>query len=41
MKPGGGSSLYDAVYMACVNRELVKGEPSVLCMCMLLTTPRD
>src|SRR5258707_6519084 len=27
MKPGGGSSLYDAIYQACVNRELVKGEP--------------
>lgn len=27
MKPGGGSSLYDAIYMACTRRELVKGEP--------------
>jgi len=27
MKPGGGSALYDAIYMACVNRDLVKGEP--------------
>jgi VWFA-related protein len=27
MKPGGGSALFDAIYMACVNRELVKGEP--------------
>jgi VWFA-related protein len=27
MKPGGGSSLYDAIYIACMNRELVKGEP--------------
>ncbi|HXK01610.1 MAG TPA: VWA domain-containing protein [Verrucomicrobiae bacterium] len=27
MKPGGGSSLFDAVYMACMNRDLVKGEP--------------
>jgi VWFA-related protein len=27
MKPGGGSSLYDAIYMACTNRTLVKGEP--------------
>lgn len=27
MKPGGGSSLYDAIYQACVNRALVKGEP--------------
>src|SRR5204862_3789834 len=26
MKPGGGAALYDAIYMACVNRELVKGE---------------
>src|SRR6185312_12361888 len=28
MKPGGGSSLYDAIYMACTSRNLVKGEPS-------------
>ncbi len=27
MKPGGGAALYDAVYMACTRRELVKGEP--------------
>ncbi len=27
MKPAGGSALYDAVYMACTNRALVKGEP--------------
>ncbi|MFN7996720.1 MAG: VWA domain-containing protein [Bryobacteraceae bacterium] len=27
MKPGGGSALYDAIYMACVNRKLVEGEP--------------
>ena len=27
MKPGGGSSLYDAIYMACTSRTLVKGEP--------------
>ena len=27
MKPGGGSSLFDAVYLACMNRDLVKGEP--------------
>jgi VWFA-related protein len=27
MKPGGGAALYDAIYMACTNRELVKGEP--------------
>ena len=27
MKPGGGSSLFDAIYMSCVNRDLVKGEP--------------
>jgi Ca-activated chloride channel family protein len=26
-KPGGGAALYDAVYMACTRRELVKGEP--------------
>jgi VWFA-related protein len=28
MKPGGGSSLYDAIYMACTSRKLVKGEPT-------------
>ncbi|HWB83705.1 MAG TPA: VWA domain-containing protein [Bryobacteraceae bacterium] len=27
MKPGGGAALYDAIYMACTTRELVKGEP--------------
>ena len=27
MKPGGGSALFDAIYMACTSRELVKGEP--------------
>ncbi len=27
MKPGGGSSLFDAIYMACTSRNLVKGEP--------------
>jgi Ca-activated chloride channel homolog len=27
MRPGGGSAMYDAVYMACTNRALVKGEP--------------
>jgi hypothetical protein len=27
MKPGGGSALFDAIYMACTQRELVKGEP--------------
>lgn len=27
MKPGGGAALYDAIYMACTNRALVKGEP--------------
>jgi Ca-activated chloride channel homolog len=27
MKPGGGSSLYNAIYMACTNRKLVPGEP--------------
>ena len=25
MKPGGGAALYDAIYMACTRRELVKG----------------
>lgn len=27
MKPGGGASLFDAIYMACTSRDLVKGEP--------------
>jgi len=27
MKPGGGSALYDAIYMACMHRQLVEGEP--------------
>jgi VWFA-related protein len=27
LKPGGGSSLYDAIYMACTKHELVQGEP--------------
>ena len=27
LNPGGGSALYDAVYLACTSRKLVKGEP--------------
>jgi len=27
LKPGGGSSLYDAIYDACTNRKLIQGEP--------------
>jgi VWFA-related protein len=27
MKPGGGAALYDAIYMACMHRQLVEGEP--------------
>lgn len=27
LKPGGGSALYDAIYMACTNRKLILGEP--------------
>ncbi len=27
IKPGGGSSLYDAIYLACTKRSLVAGEP--------------
>jgi Ca-activated chloride channel homolog len=27
MKPGGGSALFDALYLACTRRDLVKGEP--------------
>ncbi len=27
LKPGGGSALYDAIYLACASRRLVQGEP--------------
>lgn len=27
LKPGGGSALYDAIYLACTHHKLVKGEP--------------
>ncbi len=27
IKPAGGAALFDAIYMACTNRKLVKGEP--------------
>jgi len=27
LKPGGGAALYDAIYMACTSRALIKGEP--------------
>ncbi|MGA2270482.1 MAG: VWA domain-containing protein [Bryobacteraceae bacterium] len=27
LKPGGGAALFDAIYMACVRREVVQGEP--------------
>jgi Ca-activated chloride channel homolog len=27
LKPGGGSALFDAVYLACTSRKLVEGEP--------------
>jgi len=27
LKPGGGAAMYDAIYMACTSRNLVKGEP--------------
>jgi VWFA-related protein len=27
LKPGGASALYDAIYEACTNRKLIKGEP--------------
>jgi VWFA-related protein len=27
MKPGGGSALFDAIYMACTSRKTIKGEP--------------
>ena len=28
MKPGGGSALYDAIYLACTRRELVRASPT-------------
>jgi len=27
VKPGGGAALFDALYMACTSRTLIKGEP--------------
>lgn len=27
LKPGGGAALYDAIYLACTSRKLIKGEP--------------
>lgn len=27
LKPGGGSALFDAIFLACTSRKLVKGEP--------------
>lgn len=27
MKPGGGSALFDAIYLACTSRKTIKGEP--------------
>jgi VWFA-related protein len=27
LKPGGGAALFDALYLACTNRKLVRGEP--------------
>jgi VWFA-related protein len=27
LKPGGGASLYDAIFLACTSRKLMKGEP--------------
>ncbi|MDX2268133.1 MAG: VWA domain-containing protein [Bryobacter sp.] len=27
LKPGGGAALYDALYLSCTNRKLVRGEP--------------
>lgn len=27
LKPGGGAAFYDAIYLACTRRDLVKGEP--------------
>ena len=27
LKPGGGAALFDGIYMACTNRQLVQGEP--------------
>ena len=27
LKPGGGAALYDAIFLACTSRKLMKGEP--------------
>jgi Ca-activated chloride channel homolog len=27
LKPGGGSALFDAIYLACTSRKLIRGEP--------------
>jgi len=27
LKPGGGSAMYDAIWLACTSRKLIKGEP--------------
>jgi len=27
LKPGGGSALYDAIYLSCTSRKLIRGEP--------------
>ena len=27
LKPGGGSAMYDAIWLACTSRRPVKGEP--------------
>src|SRR5579875_2619400 len=27
LKPGGGSALYDAIYLACTRRKVIQGEP--------------
>ena len=27
LKPGGGSAMFDAIYLACTSRKLIKGEP--------------
>lgn len=27
LKPGGGAALFDAIYLSCTNRKLVRGEP--------------
>ena len=41
MKPGGGAALYDAIYKACTNRQLVNGEPYEPRRVLIIDDPRS